>query len=199
MDNARFDRIKRGMYIENGDMYQPSSPWADENGRLDIDKDISELVLDIYRHPSAFPGGSTCQGHFYLELEGNKIKIDIDKDRKVKLHEDQFSFEERHPTVNLTYTQFEYEPTQIALVTRDDEDGKNLYKRLKAWESTLVGEVFIDTNEAGCHRITLASRDVAEHSERKYNLKQALDLNAKRLNYISSLHGLIKELLRNQE
>lgn len=198
-DIREFDRRKGKLFVRENNLYQPTSRWADKDGKIPIDTDIEDLILDINRHPFAYTGEIACQGHFYVEINGNEIKIDIDKNDNLDISGRDIPFGEAYLTHDPQELLFRYKNPVVGIVTKRNQIGNDYYQALKSWEDNLKGKVFIDdrlTDFSHSCAIILASKEIDSNPEKKYEFNHAIQLNKNRLKYISSLHDVVKKELQ---
>ncbi|MBN1646154.1 hypothetical protein JW868_03905, partial [Candidatus Woesearchaeota archaeon] len=147
-------------------------------------------------------GEIACQGHFIIEINGVRIKLDIDKNGNLQISETKDPFKEVYPDCTLESLLLRYDVPQIGVDIKRDQAGAHLYQALKSWESGLIGEVYVDeklTDFSHSCAIVLASKQIEADREREYTFAQALPLNKKRLSYISGLHEVVRSELRRVE
>ena len=198
-DISEFDRRKGKLFVRENNLYQPTSRWADKDGKIPVDTDIEDLILNINRHPFAYTGEIACQGHFYVEINSDEIKIDIDKNNNLNISERDTPFREAYPTRDPKELLFRYKNPLVGIVTKRNQIGDDYYQALKSWENSLKGEVFIEhrlTDFSHSCAIILTSKEIDSNPERKYEFNRAIQLNKDRLKYISSLHDVVEKELR---
>ena len=199
-DIGEFDKRKKTIFVRGNNLYRlKPNKWIDEDGKIPIDPDVKDLILDINRHPFAYTNELVCQGHFHVEINGYKIRVDIDKDHNLNISAGNLPFREVYPTQNPQKLLFQYKEPLVGIVTKRNQIGENYYQALKSWENSLKGEVSIDeklTNFSHSCVIVLASEEIDSHHKRKYEFNSAIQLNKNRLKYISSLYDVVEKELR---
>ena len=199
-DIREFDKRKGKLLVRENNLYRlKSNRWTDKDEKIPIDSGIEDLILDINRHPFAYTGKISCQGHFYVEIDGYEIKIDIDKNNNLNISEGDVPFGKAYPTQNPQELLFQYKNPLVVIVTKRNQIGNDYYQALNSWENSLKGEVFIEdrlTNFSHSCAIVLASKEIDSNPETKYKFNRAIQLNENRLKYISSLHDVVEKELR---
>ncbi|MFA6462134.1 MAG: hypothetical protein WCV90_07780 [Candidatus Woesearchaeota archaeon] len=195
MNETAFLSDKRKVTLTDKGLYQPGNPSANhKTGIIELDSEISDLVLDINRLPFALTG-PTCQGHFrYKHYVDDHRGVIVDFDGQdvpvVGFLHTPLSKAFRLPGIDDILLEYNCYPNLTLEINEGNPLGNEFGAALIDWERAQEGRVFI--NHGDKMTITVIPRELYDNRDRKYTLTEARELNQLRISGLASLHEVVK-------
>jgi hypothetical protein len=197
MNHDAFMKTKEGIFVRDNILYAPESYWADCDGRLPIDPDIEDLVLDINRDANCYTDYS-CQGHYFFVQPGamSATVVDIGPEGKVLLHN---SMDDDREVMDPNPKAISYwigPLPRIIIGTDNNSDGNTIVEAINEWEDQNPTQRYCSTMNDGKIQVYFLPHRIIEESElRRYKYPRIIALNDLRLENIASFHEMFRSCL----
>jgi len=189
MDHSTFNNKKKKLVLTDRGLYQPRNPFSDQRGIVTVDRDISELVLNLNSLPFVVTGPS-CQGHFLYSpwVDDKPYKVDFAESGSLVFASNGREVKPLNGFRQLVL-QYSTFPNVTIGINQEDERSREFNSTLENLVRLSEGKCTVD--ETDWKVIRFVPKDVSENKDREYSLDEARTINRIRLEGISGLQKLV--------